>query len=75
MLAHSGKLARPVEPRHAYERTSIDQATALALTGALADHRVSCDLCLQQKQCLDADLLQEEMDALFPEDRRRQRRS
>jgi hypothetical protein len=74
-LAQSGKIPRPVEPRHAYERTTIDQATGLALTGALADHRTSCDLCLRQDQCLDADLLQEEMDALFPEDRRRQRRS
>lgn len=73
-LAQTGKIARPVEPRQPYEQTSIDQPTALALTAALADHRVSCPICLAQQQCLDADLLQEEMEALFPQDRRRQRR-
>jgi hypothetical protein len=74
-LAKAGKLARPVEPRHAYERTEVDQATALALTTALVDHRALCGLCREEQQCLDRDLLQEELNALFPEDRRRQRRS
>jgi hypothetical protein len=74
-LARAGSLARPVEPRHAYERTVIDQPTALALTAALADHQADCPLCRTQKQCLNAGLLQEAMDALFPEERRRQRRS
>jgi hypothetical protein len=74
-LAQSGKLARPSEPRHAYERTPIDQPTAVALTTALAEHRASCGICREEQQCLDADLLRDEMDALFPEERRRQPRS
>jgi hypothetical protein len=73
-LAQAGTIPRPLEPRHAYEQTSIDQPTALALTAALADHRASCSICLAQHQCLDSDLLEEEMEALFPQDRRRHRR-
>ena len=73
-LAQAGRIPRPTEPRHPYEQTSIDQPTALALTAALADHRASCSICLEQKQCLDSDLLEEEMEALFPQERRRHRR-
>jgi hypothetical protein len=74
-LAQEGRLPRPLEPRQAYEQTPIDEPTAQALTAALAEHRTSCVICLAQRQCLDGDLLREEMEALFPQERRRQRRS
>jgi hypothetical protein len=74
-LTQAGKLPRPVEPRHTYDRAPIDEPTHEALDGALLEHRRGCPLCEAQRQCMDADLLEEEMQLLFPEDRRKQPRS
>jgi hypothetical protein len=74
-LAQSGALLRAVRPRNPYQRSAIDDATHGALTEALEGHRQSCALCTEGQQCLDADLLQEEMQALFPVDRRKQPRA
>jgi hypothetical protein len=74
-LAQAGKLARAVEPRHTYERSAIDEPTHQALNDALFEHRQGCAVCKAQRQCMDADLLEEEMQLLFPPDRRKQPRS
>jgi hypothetical protein len=74
-LAQAGLLPRPVQPRKTWGRDAIDQPTEAALKAALANHRGSCVLCLERLRCLDGSLLEEEMQALFPEDRRKQPRS
>jgi hypothetical protein len=74
-LAQSGALLRAVRPRRPYQRAAIDDATHAALSKALESHRENCALCKERQQCLDADLLEEEMQALFPVDRRKQPRA
>ena len=74
-LAQAGKLARPVQPRQTYDRDPIDEPTQKALSGALTEHRQGCALCQSQRQCMDADLLEDELRLLFPPDRRKQPRS
>jgi len=74
-LAQSGALRRAVRPRRPYERAAIDDPTHGALGEALFGHRQTCALCTEGRQCLDADLLEEEMQALFPVDRRKQPRA
>ncbi|HEY2031467.1 MAG TPA: hypothetical protein VGH20_19885 [Myxococcales bacterium] len=73
--AQSGALLRAVRPRNPYQRAAIDDATHAALSEAQDGHRRSCALCAEGQQCLDADLLQEEMQAQFPVDRRKQPRA
>lgn len=74
-LTQSGALLRAVRPRNPYQRAAIDDATHAALSEALEGHRQSCALCAGKEQCLDADLLEEEMQAQFPVDRRKQPRA
>lgn len=74
-LTHSGALLRAVRPRKPYARSAIDDATYAALSEALENHRQGCVLCAEGRQCLDADVLDEEMQALFPADRRKQPRA
>jgi hypothetical protein len=73
-LTQAGLLPRPIEPRKIWGRAAIDEPTEAALKGAIANHRADCVLCLEGMRCLDGSLLEEEMQAMFPEDRRKQPR-
>jgi hypothetical protein len=74
-MVRVGKRARLVEPRKRYDRSKIDLLTEAALAGALWQHRESCTSCNSAEQCLESEELQEELDLLFPPERRKAKRS
>jgi hypothetical protein len=74
-MVRAGKQARLVEPRKRYERSNMDLLTEAALTGALWHHRETCTSCKSREPCLESEELQDELDLLFPADRRKAKRT
>jgi hypothetical protein len=74
-MVRAGKRARLVEPRRPYERSRIDLLTEAALTGALWHHREICALCKSREPCGESEALRDELNLLFPPERRKAKRS
>jgi len=74
-LVKSGKLAHSLEARQPYQRLRIDLPTEMALTAALQQHRKLCPRCAQRRHCPEEDELHDELDLIFPLERRQLRRA
>lgn len=74
-MVRAGRRAHLVDSRKRYERSRIDLLTEAALAGALWQHRESCTSCNSVDSCLESEELQEELDLLFPPERRKAKRS
>lgn len=70
-LVRQGKRARVVEPRLPYAPQVIDLPTELALNRTLRHHAAGCDACAAGLACAEGDELRDELELLFPPDRRR----
>jgi hypothetical protein len=71
----AGKRAHSRKSRNRYEPSSFDVLTEAALTGALGQHRESCAPCNRREPCSAREELQQELDQLFPADRRKANRT
>ncbi len=72
-LVRAGRRARVLEPRRAWSPLPFDQATRTVLIATLQQHRAGCDRC-GATPCADARDLLDELELLFPADRRAQPR-
>jgi hypothetical protein len=70
----AGRLPAVLRPRLAYQPDPIDEPTRSALTLALRQHRAGCDQCRGAEPCLLGAELAEELELLFPSERRQHRR-
>lgn len=70
-LVKQGKRTRVVEPRLPYAPQVIDLPTELALNRTLRRHTALCNACSADQPCPEGDELREELELLFPRDRRR----
>jgi hypothetical protein len=66
-----GKRAHTWESRNRYEPSSFDALTQAALTGAVSQHREGCAWCDLPEPCSAMVELQEQLDQLFPKNRRK----
>jgi hypothetical protein len=73
-LVRKGKRATVLESRKPHEPLPIDGPTKTALESALEDHRRECALCRTGAVCFDAQGLGEELELLFPVERRQHSR-
>ncbi len=71
LLMKDGKRARVLEPRTRWPQVDIDRPTETALRTALQQHRTACSLCAAGESCLDAEQISEELESLFPAERRK----
>jgi len=74
-LVRAGKRASVLESRRAYESGGIDGPTKAALAEALRDHRAACSRCRRAEPCLEGEELAEELELLFPHERRKHARA
>ena len=71
----SGKRANVLESRDRYRPARIDLLTDAALTGALWQHREACAACKNNEPCSSGADLQDELEQLFPNERRKIQRA
>lgn len=69
-LVRAGKRASVLEPRRAYACSSLDRPTKLAVAEALRRHRGECSRCRRAEPCSEGEELAEELELLFPHERR-----
>ncbi|TMA24561.1 MAG: hypothetical protein E6J78_20175 [Deltaproteobacteria bacterium] len=74
-LVHEGKRPYVFKSRDPWQRHRIDASTETAIRAALQQHRQSCLLCQREQSCAEAAGLQQEMQQLFPRDRRKSKRA
>ena len=73
-LVKAGKRRQVLEERNRFARPPFDLRTEAALVSALWQHRSACRACRALRPCLAAARLEEEIDELFPRDRRKRLR-
>ena len=71
LLVRDGKRARVFEPRRRGSRLEIDRRTDAALRVALRQHQAACPLCAAGERCVEADEINDQLELLFPPERRK----
>jgi hypothetical protein len=74
-LVRTGRRASVLESRLPYQCSAIDRPTQAALVTALRSHRGECSRCRRAEPCLEGDELAEELELLFPHERRKHSRA
>jgi len=73
-LVKSGRRRRVLEPRGRWSPFAFDRRTQARLAGALEQHRAACDACAGAGTCFQAEQLADEIELLFPAERRKRPR-
>lgn len=75
LLVREGKRPRLVESRRRGSLLGIDRRTETALRVALRQHRAACSHCAAGEPCLEAGEINDQLELLFPPERRKKSRS